>query len=95
MTGTCPECGYAPIAPSCAVCPKCGNRDWVREIKREYVTCHVCKGTGKATWQEPIRALFGKKCSFCYGSGTRTYKYRLYTIDHRTNLQRSEDIWDP
>jgi hypothetical protein len=46
--GTCPDCSYTPIAPSCRTCPRCGCTSFIRSVGVPSTT-HACSNCGPAT----------------------------------------------
>lgn len=91
--GKCPECSYTPIAPSCSVCPRCGNRHWLRFIGTSPGgKCGICAGTGHTKYYANIDHFFNfvfsllgdkNECLSCKGTGISSVVWQEY-LDHRT-----------
>lgn len=69
--GSCPDCRYTPVAPSCRTCPRCGCRYFIREVG-EASSHGRCSNCGPAT---------SHYCNECSGSR----RVRLFLVrDFRT-----------
>jgi hypothetical protein len=69
--GSCPDCRYTPVAPSCRACPRCGCRYFIREVGLESSEGR-CSNCGPATTHY---------CNDCGG----TRRVRLFLVrDFRT-----------
>lgn len=71
--GYCSICKKVPIAPTCEVCPSCGNTQWWIKTGEmvNHDACPLCMGNGNysKSWEGKYRGSSLVTCEECRGSG--------------------------